>query len=122
MTKIDASYDPTKVSGPQSAVNIYNATPTADLWGPNSEHEDERELGLSYDEIEWADRQNMRSVEGFGIITSNDDPVRHPFWHAYTSNQRRVIAKMHALEKVSRHKINSNLPVCKVRDVAGLVK
>ncbi len=104
--------------GPDAAVAIYEATPTADLWGPDGGHQDEDELGLSYDEIEWADRQNMHN----GIVESNEDPVKNTAWQAYSARQRQVIAKMHGLEKTSRHKYNPNLPVCQVRGVPGLVR
>jgi NAD+ synthase len=101
----------------KAASDIYYATPTADLNGAESGQTDEAELGLSYDEIEWADRQNMRT----NIVTDYSDPVKNAAWQAYTSRQRQVIAKMHALEKISRHKYNANLPVCKVREIPGLV-
>lgn len=110
--------------GSSASAAIYNATPTADLWGPDANHEDESELGISYDEIEWADRQNEQTDMGDGgIVVSREDPTKHRAWQAYTGRQRKVIAKMHAIEKATRHKYNPNLPVCKVRDgVKGLVR
>lgn len=107
----------TQLNSP-AAVNIYNATPTADLWGPDIIHEDELEIGLKYDEIEWGDRQNTNN----NIITDMTDPVRNPAWHSYTSRQRQIICKMHALEKASRHKYNPNLPICQLRSINGYVK
>lgn len=118
---------------PPGAAAIYDATPTADLWGPESGQEDEKELGISYDEIEWADREDMRTRssslmltstqdERKGIIFSEQDPTKHPEFYRYTARQQQVIARMHQLEKISRHKVNSNLPCCKVRDIEGLVK
>lgn len=108
---------------PTSAQAIYDAKPTADLWGPDAGQEDEKELGISYDEIEWADRENMRT-EGIasGIVVNTSDPAKHSAWLGYTGRQRIVIAKMHSLEKASRHKINKNLPVCHIRQVEGLVR
>jgi NAD+ synthase len=103
---------------PPAAAAIHNATPTADLWGPDAGHEDESELGISYDEIEWADRQNMRN----SIVTNNEDPVKNSAWLGYTGRQREVIGKMHAIEKATRHKYNPNLPVCEVRKADGLVQ
>jgi len=105
------------ILGPQSAIDIYNATPTADLWDIE-EQTDEKELGLSYDEIEWADRQDMQN----GIIISADDPTRHRAWIGYTVRQREVIAKMHQMEKSSRHKYNSTLPICELRNIKSLVR
>lgn len=106
------------IIGPESAKAIYEAVPTADLWGADGGQTDEEELGISYDEVEWADRQDMQN----GIIRSEDDPARHRSWVGYTLRQREVIAKVHQMEKISRHKYNPNLPVCDVRSVSGLVK
>lgn len=111
---------------------IYDAKPTADLWGPDSGQEDEKELGISYDEIEWADRENTltETIEGSrygdvvepGIIKNDADPTKHKLWYKYSARQKEVIAKLHQLEKISRHKMNPNLPTCYVREVPGLVK
>lgn len=106
------------VSGPSSAVAIYNAVPTADLWGADGGQTDEAELGISYNEIEWADRQDMQNH----IIKSDSDPARHRAWTGYTLRQREVIAKVHQMEKISRHKHNPNLPICCIRTFPGLVK
>lgn len=115
---------------PTYAKDIYDAKPTADLWGADSGQEDEKELGISYDEIEWADRENMRTIINSnspkvntpGIIFDDRDPTKHPKFFQYTGRQQQVIAKMHQLEKISRHKVNANLPCCRVREVEGLVK
>ncbi len=96
---------------------IYDAVPSADLLGPDAGHTDEGELGISYDEIEWADREDMRTVHMrtvitadtmFGIIFSLKDPSKHPSgaWLGYTARQKVVISKIWAMEKVSRHKNN----------------
>ena len=100
-----------------TAKTIYDKAPSADLWG-NIEQTDEEELGLKYDEIEWADRQNQKT----NIITSDIDPVKNKAWMGYTGRQRVVIAKMHAIEKVTRHKHNPNIPICKLRDKEWLIK
>lgn len=109
-----------------AAKAIYDAKPTADLWGPDSGQEDEKELGISYDEIEWADREDMRTAKsspsGKGIIVSEGDPAKHSAWMGYVGRQKTVVAKMHQLEKISRHKYNASLPMCQVRNVAGLVR
>jgi NAD+ synthase len=103
---------------PESAMWIYNAKPTADLWGKHEKQTDEEELGITYDEIEWADRENTKN----DIIVDNADPVRHREWARYTTRQREVIAKIHQMEKMSRHKHNPNLPICKLRHLEGLVR
>lgn len=127
------------VSGmPDSALSILDAKPTADLWGPDAGQEDEKELGITYDEIEWADREDTRTAEKpwvvinntttslsrgkKGIIFREEDPTKHPEFYRYTGRQQQVIARLHQLEKISRHKFNASLPSCKVRDVEGLVK
>ncbi len=116
---------------PKSAIEILEARPTADLWGPDAGQEDEKELGITYDEIEWADREDMRTAtepdcrgEGSspGIIFSDQDPTKHPEFYRYTGRQQQIIARLHQLEKISRHKFNASLPSCKVRDVEGLVR
>lgn len=108
---------------------ILEAKPTADLWGPDAGQEDEKELGISYDEIEWADREDTRTAkmqiscqEKKGIIFSEEDPAIHPEFFRYTGRQQQVIAKLHQLEKISRHKFNESLPCCKIRDIEGLVR
>lgn len=93
---------------------------------------EEQELGITYDEIEWADRENTRTEvqvldEGepytmAGIIFHHQDPARHPEFYRYTGRQQQIIARLHQLEKISRHKINSNLPVCLIRQLEGLVR
>lgn len=121
------------VSGmPDSALSILDAKPTADLWGPDAGQEDEKELGITYDEIEWADRENTRTEvkviddgEPYtiaGIIFNHQDPTKHPEFYRYTGRQQQVIARLNQLEKISRHKFNASLPCCKIRDVEGLVK
>lgn len=115
---------------PKSAQDILDAKPTADLWGPDAGQEDEKELGISYDEIEWADREDMRTqifdneynYRGPGIIKNNADPTKSKEWYRYTSRQKEVIAKLHQIEKISRHKINPNLPMCELRTVEGLLR
>lgn len=104
--------------GLSAAAKIYNAVPTADLWGADGGQTDEEELGISYNEVEWADRQDMQN----GIITSEEDPTRHRAWVGYTLRQKEVIAKVYQMEKISRHKHNPNLPICGIRDALGLVR
>ena len=99
------------VMGP-AAEAIYYAKPSADLWGADSGQEDEKELGISYDEIEWADREDMVN----GIIFSEDRPEGNIEWHSYSPRQQEVIKTLHRMEKTSRHKSNPNMPVCIVHD------
>jgi len=104
--------------GPQASVEIYIAKPTADLWGEDGGQTDEEELGLTYDEVEWSDRQNeiTQLQHHKAIVTDEGDPAKHPAWLGYTGRQREVIAKVHQMEKISRHKHNPALPVCPIRN------
>lgn len=120
----DRAINKETVTGPAAAKAIYEAVPTADLWGEDGEQTDEEELGITYDEVEWADRQNENTKlsNKCAIITSEEDPIRHPAWIGYTARQREVVAKVHQMEKATRHKVNPALPVCPVRKQEGLVK
>lgn len=104
--------------GSKASVDIYIAKPTADLWGEDGGQTDEEELGVTYDEVEWADRQNeiTKLQHQKAIVTDEGDPAKHPAWLGYTGRQREVIAKVHQMEKISRHKHNPALPVCPIRD------
>jgi NAD+ synthase len=106
-----------------AAEAIYDAKPSADLWGADSGQEDEKELGISYDEIEWADREDEDSQgEGAwgqpmpGIIFGDSPPETHERWLSYTPREKDVILKLHQMEKISRHKSNPAMPVCYVHD------
>ncbi len=86
--------------------SIIDAIPSADLWGPNSGQEDEKELGLTYKEIEWAIGFNERS-EIFDYDECNNYDSK-PFPRAelltLTPRQFEVLKKVAHLEKISRHK------------------
>lgn len=97
--------------GPGSQA-ILDAKPTADLWGADSGQEDEKELGITYDEIEWADREDVKN----GIIFSLVRPQKHGDYWDYNDRQKEVILKLHAMEKASRHKSNPAMPICHVHD------
>lgn len=90
---------------------IYDAKPSADLWGADSGQEDEKELGITYDEIEWADKEDVLTS---GIIFRSESPTTHANWNTYTERQKVVIQTLHRMEKVSRHKANPAMPVCEV--------
>lgn len=100
---------------------IYDAKPSADLWGADSGQEDEKELGVTYDEIEWADREDVATEyyddssdaeKSAGIVCSYKHPSEFSSWNTYTDRQREVILTLSKLEKNSRHKANPNMPVC----------
>lgn len=95
---------------PQS---IIDATPTADLWGPDSGQADEKELGITYEEMEWAIQENDKN----GIVAPDasygyfSDPL---VVADYTPRQLTVIRKLRAMEQSSRHKAFSP-PVFDIR-------
>jgi hypothetical protein len=72
-------------------------------------------------EIEWLYNANEKSrtlpgdasSAGFGpsIIESESDPTKHPKWYTYTSSQKALISKVHQTEKLTRYKVNSNMPI-----------
>ena len=110
----------TKVNGnmPQEAIDIFTAIPTTDLWGQDVFMYDEEELGVTYNEIEWADRENQIS----NIISSNEDPTKYHTWFGYTLRQKQIIGKLHQLEKLTRHKVNSALPICNIRQEKNIIQ
>lgn len=69
-------------------------------------------------EVEWADAENTRTQ----IIVSDASPDKHRDWQRFTLRQRQIVAKLHQLEKLSRHKANNNLQYCKIRNIDGLVR
>lgn len=103
---------------PQAALDIWHTPPATDLWGPDVGLTDEAELGVTYSEIEWADRENLRS----NIISSDDDPTKFKTWFGYTLRQKEIIAKLHQLEKLTRHKVNPALPICAIRPEKSIIQ
>lgn len=91
---------------------ILDAKPSADLWGADSGQEDEKELGITYDEIEWADREDLEN----GIIFNDEKPEYNSDWSSYTPREKVIVSTLHRMEKVSRHKQNLSMPVCYVHD------
>ena len=109
--------------GPASKA-IYEAGPSADLWGPDAGQTDEGELGITYNEIEWADREDTCSsiMPRNGIIFNDKDPQSNYRWNSYSTRQKEIIEKLWKIEKISRHKYNPILPICIIRNQIHLVK
>lgn len=91
--------------------SIIDAVPTADLWGPDSDQEDEKEMGISYDEMEWAIRQDDK----YGLISIECARVSVDVLLSYTERQRAVIIKLREMDRASRHKALPP-PVLELRD------
>ncbi len=100
----------TGLMGPGSQAT-YDAIPTADLWGADGGQEDEKELGISYDEVEWGDREDMKTP----LIFRETPPNLNANWNNYTERQQFILNFLWGMEKSSRHKYNPNLPVCTLR-------
>lgn len=97
---------------PQS---IIDAVPTADLWGPDSDQQDEKELGITYPEMEWAILENDRT-NILGMTGNNYGYMPDPLGTvtAYTPRQITVLKQLQKMERVSRHKAVSP-PVYDIR-------
>lgn len=88
---------------------VLNATPSAELWG-DEEQSDEDELGMSYDEVEWAERHmilNKLPLKGEDMILEAENKD-------LTSRQKFVLKEVASHEIKTRHKLNPNLPICEV--------
>lgn len=101
--------------------SIVDAVPTADLWGPEAGQEDEKELGLTYQEIEWAIRfSETNDFMKIGLSYSAlYGKVNGSDLLALTSRQLEVLKKVAQLEKISRHKA-SLPPVYDIRNEDNL--
>lgn len=73
-----------------------------------------KESDITYDELEWADRENDRTSSSLeeGIVESNEDPAMNEEFFRYTSRQQQVLAKLNQIEKATQHKtLNAPYPV-----------
>lgn len=95
--------------------SILKAKPTADLWG-EEEQTDEDELGMSYDEVEWAERYlesfNLSEMTGENFHVLANDYKND----SLTERQRFVLKEVGNHEIKTRHKYNPNLPECLIPD------
>lgn len=103
--------------------SVIEATPSADLWGPDAGQEDEKELGLTYDEVEWGiqfAQRNSRLPTTFtgGVTAAHFEAARalaNRLDIPLTDRQQYVLTKLQHMETMSRHKANTNLPVFDAR-------
>lgn len=100
--------------------SIIQAVPSADLWGPDSGQEDEKQLGMDYKEIEWG----IRTAEMHSSGSTRDVAFIEAANHGgHNDRQKLVLRTLGQMEMESRHKENPNLPVCDVRAFGlGLVE
>lgn len=73
-------------------------------------------MQASWQDLEWADREDARTK----IIISTADPATNHNWSIYSIEQKRLLARMNQLEKLTRHKQNPNLPVILRQEMPGL--
>lgn len=94
--------------------SIINATPSADLWGPDAGQVDEVQLGMTYQEVEWG----IRLTEKFGGTRKYHFDKAAEFLGSQSELPERkkfVLETLGRMEEVSRHKENPALPVCDIR-------
>lgn len=109
--------------------SVIRARPSADLWGPDSGQEDEKELQMTYAEIEWGMQFAARyssiplAVTG-GNVTAVQ--IKDAFLQSkshgavLTARQKIVLERLLAMENTSRHKANPSLPVFQARTELNL--
>jgi NAD+ synthase len=83
--------------------SILEAPPTADLWGPDSGQEDEKELGVTYPEVEWVTRENDRNQDTLDASTPRE-ALEVARCQAFTKREWFVIEKARVAEVSTRHK------------------
>lgn len=98
--------------------SILKAIPSADLWGPEANQEDEKELGMTYAEIEQATKlvsrmYNNTEARAFNHLADllSSQKLEKQDNPKFVENLRTL----GAMEQSSRHKHNPNLPVCPIR-------
>jgi NAD+ synthetase len=83
--------------------SIISATPSADLWGPDSGQEDEKEVGMTYQEIEWGICVLVDDARGFrGRLNSAGD--ERMLRRYFSERQLFVLRTLDRMDIVSRHK------------------
>ena len=65
--------------------------------------------GISQQELEWLEELDKKCQ----IVTSKQDPTKNSSWFKFTIRQKEIIAKVHQVEKITRHKHNPNIPYFK---------
>ena len=88
--------------------SVLDARPSADLWG-GEDHDDEKELGMTYIEIENAIRAAQKFSDGYVRDT-------HLIAAAENTNgrEREILSKLAQMEKQTRHK--TMIPVFLIED------
>ncbi len=58
-------------------------------------------LGITYEELEWADNMN----DNTHILEGGIDPTKNGSWFSYTGRQKRVLSKIFQIEQSTRYKL-----------------
>lgn len=91
--------------------SVLKAKPTADLWGED-EQTDEGELGMSYDEVEWAERY----IEKYDLDVNGENMIKLADEHHHLNPREKFVLKEVAKHEINtRHKYNPNLPECRIK-------
>jgi len=111
---------PTSFKGemPPAADAILEAKPSADLWGGEPQY-DEDELGLTYDQVEEVDKIVEVLEPEFWSLGLQDREFEINLWldnEMISNNEAEIIRKVSAMELVTKHKANPNIPVCPIRE------
>jgi len=61
-------------------------------------------IGITYEELEWADKNNRRTH-----ILSVGDPAKDSKWFRYTGPQKRVLSKLYEVERSTRYKAHPDI-------------
>jgi hypothetical protein len=71
-------------------------------------------LCITYSEIEDVYQLSNKQKMFEGILTFNQDPIKHSFWYGLTSRQKIVISYLHQHIKLTQHKIIQQMKVFKI--------
>jgi hypothetical protein len=74
----------------------------------------DEKLCITYSEVEDAYELSNKQKVFNGILTSNEDPIKNPFWYGLTSRQKIVISYLHQHIKLTQHKIIQQMKVSNV--------
>jgi len=108
--------------------SVLAAKPSADLLGPDSGQEDEKDLGLTYDEVEWG-MQFAQKYSKIPLFVTGGVSAKHltdalsmaeALDVRISERQRDVVFALAKMESASRHKANPALPVFDARVELGL--
>lgn len=88
--------------------SVIKAVPSADLWGPDAGQEDEKQLGLTYREIEWGIKQAETYAVRSGVGAYDiERRLRNATYLGYNDREIFVLRELARMERGSQHKRNT---------------